>query len=756
MKQSYILIGVLFSSLFFLNTSFANISKEKDILIYWDASLSQENKDVNKELEFLDVFFQTFPNSKVKLVVFNTVIKYKGDFSLEADNWSPIRSQLQKVIYDSTASFNLIDTKEKADMLLIFSDGKSYLQEFKPSLYCPRIITVSNQKDIDKKFLYETAFYNKGYYVNLLESNIAESVKAIKEEKILPRLKFVSKIDIDKNYVKGTVLDKKGILSGVSVTIANKNTTTMTAEDGTYSIQADPGDVLLFSSVSKKMTSIKIGNEKLVDVQMLDADNELETVFIKSNKADDVQEIVIIGDRIVDKRSLGYDVQNISADEIGGDEFTLGLAMAGKFAGVVMGNQNDAGEMMIRGGFGSFILSNHPLFVIDGVPLPRSGTNSPRGKVPGETSLNQGHDMSLIDPSNIADITILKGVAATNRYGSLGSSGVVIVTTKSGQAKYTPKKKEEEKLVIDYKIFKDNLMVENLPVSNYIKQLEAFTNIEKAYNHYLSLQQSKLDNVNFFVESASYFFNEGASDTGLQILYNLVELFPNDTSILKIVAFTFEKYQLYNNAHEIYARIIKVSPSLSQTYFDVAKNYAQGKESQNSIDQFNKIINNKIKEISSFRGLNDQISNDFKLLLSKRNQGWKTNNVASKYFVLPKYDIRVVVEWSHPQTEYELQYINPKKQYFNLSHTLEDNKQTLLKELKEGYNSEEFVLSETDKGEWFLNLIIPKDYKPESKSPRFVRIKVYSNFGRENVKLTTHLINLDTINKNIIFTSLKI
>ncbi|WP_299436174.1 TonB-dependent receptor plug domain-containing protein [uncultured Aquimarina sp.] len=743
MKQSYILIGVLFSSLLFFNTSFANISKEKDIVIYWDASLSQKNKDINKELEFLDAFFQTFPNSKVKLVVFNTLITFKGDFDVKTGNWNPIKSQLQKVTYDSAASFSLVDTKVQGDMLLLFSDGKSYLQDLKSSLYSPRIITVSNQKDIDKKFLYETAFYNRGYYVNLLESNIVESVKAIKEEKILPRLKFVSKIDTDKNYIKGTVLDEKGILSGVSVTIVNKDITTITAEDGSYTIQADPGDVLLFNYVSKKKISIEIGNEKLIDVQMLDAGNVLETVFIKSNKSDDGQEKVIIGDRMVDKRSLGYDVQNISADEISDDEFTLGSAMAGKFAGVKMGNNNDAGQMQIRGGFGSFVLTNYPLFVIDGVPIPRS-------------SITSSANMDFIDPNNIADITVLKGLAATNRYGSLGSSGVVIVTTKSGKSKYTPKKKEEEKLVIDYKIFKDNLVVENLPVSNYIKRLETFTSTEETYNHYLSLQPTKLDDVNFFVESASYFFDEGASDMGIQILSNLVELFPNDTSILKIVAFTFEKYQLYDNAQEIYTRIIKVSPSLSQTYFDVAKNYAQGKESQNSIDQFNKIVNRKIKEIPSFSGLNDQISNDFKLLLSKRNQGWKTENIPSKYFVLPKYDVRVVVEWSHPQTEYELQYINPKKQYFNLSHTLEQNKKTLLKELKGGYNSEEFVLSETDKGEWFLNLIVPDNYKPDSKAPKFVRIKVYSNFGRQNVKLTTHLINLDTINRNIIFTSFKI
>ncbi|MDY8136201.1 TonB-dependent receptor plug domain-containing protein [Aquimarina sp. 2201CG5-10] len=719
--------------------------KVNSIVVYWDASLSQKDKNVQKEFEFLDAFFKANTISKVQVVIFNSSVVSNKEITLKSSDWSSLRNQLSNVIYDGGSDFKLVNTELTTDLLFLFTDGKSNFGDFEASLYSPKIITVSSQANINKKFLHETAYYNRGYYINLLESDIPSSIKALKEEKTLPKLKFVTKVEVDKNYIQGIVSDELGVLRNANVIVQGKNITTITASDGSYTITAEPKDVLTFSYRNKKNATIELGNEKIINVQLQDVDNELDTVFIKTVESKEEDKKVNVGDRIVDKKSLGYSVQSIDSDDISGDEIDLGESLAGKVSGLQMGNNNDPGQAIIRG-FDSFIGSNHPLFVIDGVPLPQSGVSQANKK-----------PTDVVDPNNIANITVLKGLAATNRYGTTGRNGVILITTKTSVNKYTGAKEEtDEPLKIEYKMFTSPLTIANQQNSGYIKMLKSITDIDKAYTHYLDKREQNIDNITYYVESSLHFFDEGEKEKGIRILSNLAEKYPNDTSVLKIMAFNLENHGLYEEAMMVYKRIVKISPSLSQAHLDLANIYSNGKEYQKSIDLFKKITNNKIQDIISFNGLQNQISNDFKGLLFKRDNTWKTKKIDPKYFTIPKYDLRVVVNWSHPQTEYELQYINQKKQYFILSHTLEKNKNVLAQELKEGYNSEEFVLSDVEKGEWYLNLIIPNQKTPDIKYPKFLKIKVYTNYGYKEEKLNTYIINLERISNSKLFASFKI
>ncbi|MFD2562228.1 TonB-dependent receptor plug domain-containing protein [Aquimarina rubra] len=740
MGRSKILIVSILCVFFFLNSSFNEFSSEEDIIIYWDASFSQKDKNFNKEFQFLDAYFNNQTNIKVSLIVFNTEIISEDIFTIRSSHWNDLKNKLENITYDGESDFSLINTKVDSKLLFLFTDGNSNFGEVKTNLYSPRIITVSSQESINKKELHELAYYNRGYYVNLLENDISTYIKAIKNQETPTKLEFITrkKAERDMSFIEGVITDGEKGLPNVNILLKGKNKGTITDKFGNYQIAAKSGDILVFSAINMKRTEVEVGDENIIDINLTEKLNQLEPTVIKAKGGGIDSEIIKVGDKLIKKRSLGYSVSSITSDDISDINRGLGEAMAGEFAGVQMGVHNDPGLMIIRG-FSSFQLTNHPAFFIDGVPLPVSGVES-----------YQKENYDFIDPNMIKDITVLRGIAATNLYGKLGVNGVVLITTKHGSLKFKEAKKSNEPK-IDYDIYEGPLELTKTEPTKFIKSLQIFSEIAAAYSYYLDQRKDNKKNVTFFLESAEYFFLKGEKSIGLRILSNLSELFPEDTSVLKILAFHLEKYEMFEKAQHIYNRIIEVSPTISQTYLNLANSYFEDKKYQKSVDLFTKISSQKINKVNSFNGLQNQINNDFKNLLSNRTVGWKLNKIRRKYFNLPKYDLRIVTEWSHPQTEFEMQYINPKKQYFVLSHTPEKHKRVMDRELLEGFTSEEYILADAEKGRWFLSLKPTLGYNSDLKYPKFLKIKIYTDFGREQEKLQTHIINLDRVSEDKIF-----
>ncbi len=748
MKQKLLLTLLIVIAVF----SFNNINASEDInkhsvVIYWDASLSQQDRNKTKEFEFLDSYFKTYPNTSVKLVVFNTRVVSKFNYEVVSSNWQVLKQELQKVIYNGASDFSLVNSEVACDNLLLFTDGEGNLGNLEPYLYSPPIITINSNKNSNKKFLHETAYYNRGYFVDLLElSDVNIGVQAIKSRKTLPRLQFVENTIKDKNYILGNVIDNNGFpLKDVVVSVKDKEKITLSLEDGSYKLEANPGDVLTFNYVGKKGKEVIVGEEKIINIEFSDLTNQLETVVIKKTE-EKMGGQVNIGGFTKDKKKLGYDVSVIEARDLKSDNsVNLQHSLKGKIPGVYVGSDRtlditgfSSKDVIVRGGASSIIEGdNHPTIFIDGTPMA---------------------DGVVIDinPSRIKRVTVLKGLAATNRYGSIGQRGVILITTNNDFTESnTENSNTKEKVKVPYKIFDGVLKVQNDVDSNYTKMLKSFSDSNSAYQYYIDKLKNNKSDIEYFVASSSYFFTVNEKEKGEEILSNLIELYPNNLPILKVAAYHYEKNEIYEKMPFIYKRIIELAPTMSQAYLDLANSYVSNKEYQKAIDVFKKITTNGFEEVESWNGIYNQIRDDFKNLLSKRNQSWNTKNIAPEYFNKTLHDMKVVVECSTPQTEYEMQYINPKKQSSVISHTKEKAKNILQNELKEGYNSNDFTLSNMDKGLWHLNIIVPQ-YKIDNKNPRVIKVRIYTHYGKPNQKLQTHILNLDTIKQERLFASFTI
>jgi TonB-linked SusC/RagA family outer membrane protein len=211
----------------------------------------------------------------------------------------------------------------------------------------------------------------------------------------------------------GTVTDENG--AGMpGVTIAKKGTSSGANSDvnGKYSIDVNPGDVLVYSFVGYKSQEVKIANQSVLNIQL--------AVDAKS-----LEEIVVTGYGNQKKKDfLGSSASIKSATIQEMPVVSVESAMQGRMTGVQVqqsSGQPGAGISIRVRGVTSIAGGNEPLFVIDGVPQYNNDNRAMNG-------------MSSFNASDIESIEVLKDASATAIYGSRGANGVVQITTKSGKA----------------------------------------------------------------------------------------------------------------------------------------------------------------------------------------------------------------------------------------------------------------------------------------------------------------------------------
>lgn len=232
--------------------------------------------------------------------------------------------------------------------------------------------------------------------------------------------------------ITGTVTDANGLpLPGVNIVVEGTSTGTQTDFDGNYAISASEGQTLLFTYIGQRPSTKVVGASSVINVQMVEDTQALE-------------EVVVTAQGIKrEKKALGYSVTSVGADQIEGkSEGDVARVLNGKAAGVQItsgGGTSGSGTNVTIRGFSSFSGSNQALFIVDGVPFSND-TNAPGDFLDGNPAPSRFLDL---DPNNIANVEVLKGLAATTLYGTLGRNGVILITTKAGAGQGGGAKKTE-------------------------------------------------------------------------------------------------------------------------------------------------------------------------------------------------------------------------------------------------------------------------------------------------------------------------
>jgi TonB-linked SusC/RagA family outer membrane protein len=286
-------------------------------------------------------------------------------------------------------------------------------------------------------------------------------------------LEEVTRFEEIEQTIGGRITDDQGeALIGVTVLAKGTSTGTSTDGNGNFSLSvADDVTVLVFSYTGFQPQEIVIGSQTVIDVVM-------------SAGSSFLNEVVVTGYGRQDKRDITGSVATLSASQIKDIPVTsFENAIQGQLAGVQVtetSGEPGAGPSIRVRGVGSITAGNEPLYVIDGFPISKNvdlgvqGDNFRRGA--GRFRPPTQNPLATLNPNDIESIQVLKDASSASIYGSRGSNGVIVITTKKGSRKGAP--------VVSYDTYVGSQSVANkLDLMNSSEFIDY--NIEATNNAYL-------------------------------------------------------------------------------------------------------------------------------------------------------------------------------------------------------------------------------------------------------------------------------
>ena len=228
--------------------------------------------------------------------------------------------------------------------------------------------------------------------------------------------------------IKGKITSMGSPLPGANIVVKGTSNGTTSDFDGNYLLENVSSSATIVVSFTGYITKeIPVNGKSTINVSL---DEDTQTL----------DEVVVVGYGTMKKSDLTGAVASIKSDVIEDQPFSgVDQAIQGKISGITVTQNSGApgGGVSIRvRGITSLTGSNEPLYVVDGVPFDGGDNNdsfqfSTLGGGNGQTKVSA---LSNINPSDIESIEVLKDASATAIYGSRGSNGVVLITTKKGKA----------------------------------------------------------------------------------------------------------------------------------------------------------------------------------------------------------------------------------------------------------------------------------------------------------------------------------
>ena len=859
--------------------------KSKDITLYWDVSLSQKDRDLEKELQFLDAYFKHLNKVKVNLVTFSNTIQSKEQYTIKNGHWEDLKAVLNTSIYDGGTSYANLFKNVTGNEILLFSDGMKNLSDFPENATVP-VFVVNSLVKANHSELKSISETTQGKYINLKKSTVAEALEAIQFQafkflgakssnstleiypnaevsvgkdfsitgkgykendtftlqfgygdavtqtetitltkdvnnplvkriwaqkklnvlqldnelnkeaiithskhynlvsnhtslivletvwdyvryKITPpeelleeynkiiarnngkRVQAVQETETaaeeedievvklndsfkDGNFqgtVSGTISDENGLpMPGISVLVKGTSNGTQTDFDGNYSITASAGDIIIYSSIGYHTLEADVGASSNISFGM--------QVDVSA-----IDEVVITALGIKRKRdAVTSAYQEVKTEELTkANNPSIINSLSGKVSGLQINQTRggvDAQTRIVLRGDRSINGNNEALIVING-------------------AISDKVFLEALDPNEIENLNIIKGASGAALYGSQGSNGVIVVTTKRFSNTSTNNRSTSTRDTSNSRSINTNkpkkpskeLKIETFNNNaKYIKELSKTVTVEEAYAMYLKQRENYKDVPAYYVDVYDYFKTRGDNIYSLRILTNIAEIDFDNYELLRVLGYKLEESDNYTLARFIYKQVLKLRPEDSQSYRDLALVYNAIGENQKAFNLLNDIVNGtiyKTGERRQFKGMETIAKHEINKVVQEATV-LDISTLDSTDKINTTFDVRIVIDWNHNDTDIDLHVIDPDLEECFYSHSKTKMGGEMSADMTQGFGPEEFTLKNAKKGTYFVKVNYFGDNYQKIENPTFMKVTLFKNYGRPNETKEIKVIRLTT------------
>jgi len=542
--------------------------------------------------------------------------------------------------------------------------------------------------------------------------------------------------------VFGKVTDGKNPIENVNITVLDSDRATATDTDGRYEIAVETGDKVRYSYTGLRTIEIRIEDvTRVLNPIMIPEVNELDEVKVTASKRrsqKDLKEDYSSNKRII-KTAYGFldadrtpgRIGFMHEEEINPINLCILDLLRGQFADLVIsGDCSSGGVAISMRASGSLGNASKVIYDIDGLIT---------------------EDAPIwLDVNNIKRIAYLNRLALAVPYGHIGSGGIIVINTKTSF--------DKKEALVDKARLKNNYsdgselsrqeVAKNAP--GYLKELRSSGSFEESKKIFERYHATYSNSPYFLLDAYTHFVEE--HDEMLYadgIIDEHFGRYANNPVLLKSLAYIYESQGRYEKASETYKEVFILRPNYVQSYRDMAKSYRDLDEPRQAATMYARyeyLIDEGFLEQDTI-GFGPIMNREFNNLLLLEKGTLVEGMKAQKLFVAEEdfKGTRLVFEWSDGEAEFELQFVNPEKQYHKWKHSMLDNAEEIEREKDFGYNVKEYLVDGSLPGTWQVNVNYLGN---KSLTPAYLKATVYYGYGTRAQRKETMVFKLDLKNVN--------
>ena len=675
------------------------------ITLLWDVSHSAASRNLEKELEVLDAYFQQIQTADIQLVTFAHQVIEHVNFDLENGKWNSLRKKLENLPYDGGTQLSSLDlTKYPCDEFILSSDGLSNLGKGEVKLANTPVMVMTSSQTADYSVLTYLAQKSGGEWINLNRNTKEEAIDLLTHES----LRFLS-IETNEGKVAevypsfsqpvSDYFSLAGIFtsSEASVTLnfgfGNKITQKKT-------VLIDKQKQQAASNVIARLWAQK----KLAELDMQAEKNEQEMVALgKSHAVVSRFTSLIVLDGVED-----YVENEIMPPPALREEYERQLSQlkeARRFE--LFSHMDQVAEAFLERKLWWETTFKIPEgnFVPDSIRpdnFDSRNDNDDWGAEPVEDAFERSNLDELSEEAPMAE-----------------------------EEKMAEEKPKEAKDTDDTDGKKIEVKVWN-PDTPYMQELKSAPK-DKRYATYLLLKASYAQTPAFFLDVSQFFFEEKETELGLRILSNIAELELENHELLRVLARRLEQLDYYDWAIPLFERIIEIREEEPQSFRDLALVLARDKQYQEAIEMMYEVVRKSWSE--RFPNIGVLAAHEMNVIIAQSPKKLDIGFIDPRLLAEMPTDMRVVLDWDADAVDMDLWVTDPRgeKCYYQ-------NRETgiggfMSNDFTGGYGPEEFLIRKAMKGTYKIQVNYYGTRQQRIAGPTNIQVKLITNYGRPNQKM---------------------
>ena len=677
------------------NTKFMPRKLPRNIAIIWNHSLSNQDRDLNKEFQFLNKYIQKAGLIKVQLISLSNYAHLQKPITICAQNancpngkrFSYLRNQLNKLRFDGTSDYSKLNFNQlQVDEILMFSNGiRTIFNKDLASINKP-VTTINSSLKADTDLLKVIAKNSNGRFIDMSKTNAYEGFQ--KFQRNANRVKVIG----SSNNIKG---------QNIFTTLENNRLNVFVRTNPNFTngwIQLE-----ITQQGRKVQKAIKLVNlipvkQSLNSLWATQKINDLAFNYRKNKKT--------IINLAKNHKVLTKDTSLIVLDRVEDYvryEIIPPHELRQQYAKLLKKKVNKK-------------LYEKEQALIESIQLlqkQRVWFNKKFPKTPPPPKP---------DTQKIANVTARQTPMANVELAAPAPAPRMAAPQAKRKAEAKAKSQIARKPTVEIKLKSFN------PNAVYIKQIKAQKQANWLHT-YFSLKRQYLKQPMFYVDVADLFYKNKQKKEAIIILSNLLELDFENSEFLRVFALKAMELGEYKLAIKAFEKVKELRPFEPQSFRDLALAYNKNRQHQKAANMLYSILVHTWD--GRFDGIKIVIINEFNNILSLHKNVDRSKFDRRLINHIP-VDLRIVINWSSDNTDIDLWVIDPYKEKTYYSNKISRIGGKISNDITQGYGPEEFMIRDAVSGVYKIQANYYGNTQQKKLIPVTIRAEVYSAYSQKD------------------------